>query len=178
MTDKKLISRLKSSPEEGLRECVLTYSAYVLKICRIKLSGSFSGEDTEEAVSDIFFKFYRYGLKSGFEISSVRGLLSVIAARHCDDMLRAKYRRPETVSLEELDKELYDSGGFGEGESELAAALHSLGRRDEEIFIRKYYLSQKSKEIAADLGMTQNTVDKHISRGLEKLRKKLKEEDL
>lgn len=176
MTDKKIIALMRSSPERGLEEAVLEYSAYLLKICRIKLSGKCSPEDIEEAVSDIFFKFYKYCLKNADTLQTARGLLSVIAARHCNDILRKKYRGVDTVSFEELDFTLSDSGGFGEGDEELSEALHKLGKTDEEIFIRKYFLGQKSSEIAYDLGLKTNTVDKRISRGLEKLKKILKEE--
>jgi len=176
MTDKRLIALLRSTPERGLRETVLTYSAYVMKICRIKLSGSCPQEDIEEAVSDIFFKLYRTLQKNGGDIRTLRGLISVIAARHCNDILRRKYRTAETVSLDELGAEIPDSGGFGEGDNALANALHRLGSLDEEIFLRKYFYGQISSEIAGDLGLKTNTVDKRISRGLEKLRRILKEE--
>ena len=177
MTDKKIAALMHTSPERGLEVAVLQYSAYVLKICRIKLSGICSDEDIEEAVSDVFFSFYRYAIKASSGLKTARGLLSVIAARHCNDILRKKYRNAETVSLEDLDKEIPDNGGFGEGDYDLACALHKLGSTDEEIFLRKYFYGQKSSEIAADLGMKTNTVDKRISRGLDRLRSILKEDN-
>ena len=177
MTDKRIAALMLTSPETGLQEAVLQYSAYVLKICRIKLSGICSEEDIEEAVSDVFFKFYTYCKSSSRKLNTARGLISVIAARHCNDMLRKKYRSSDTVSLEDLDKEISDPGGFGEGDYDLACALHRLGSKDEEIFLRKYFYGQKSSEIAYDMGLKTNTVDKRISRGLEKLRTFLKEDD-
>ena len=86
MTDKELIVKLKNSPPDGLVAVVDRYTAYVLKIARTKLDGICSSEDIEEAVSDIFFKFYQTGQKCGFEIRSVRAYLSVIAERHCTDV--------------------------------------------------------------------------------------------
>ena len=177
MNDKRIAALMRSSPERGLEEVVMQYSAYVLKICRIKLSGICSDEDIEEAVSDIFFKFYNCCKRSADGLKTARGLLSVIAARHCNDMLRKKYRSADTVSLEELDTQIADDKGFGEGDYDLACALHKLGSTDEEIFLRKYFYGQKSSEIAADLGMKTNTVDKRISRGLDRLRSILKEDN-
>ena len=52
MTDKKIITLMRSSPENGLEEAVLLYSAYVLKICRIKLSGKCNEEDIEDMTQD------------------------------------------------------------------------------------------------------------------------------
>ena len=103
MTDKRIAALMLTSPETGLQEAVLQYSAYVLKICRIKLSGICSEEDIEEAVSDVFFKFYTYCKSSSRKLKTARGLISVIAARHwrrgripifsrCCRRLRAKPR--------------------------------------------------------------------------------------
>ena len=55
----------------------------------------------------------------------------------------------------------------------LLEALKSLGQPDAEIFVRKYYLAQTAREIAAALGMKENTVDQRVARGLRKLRKRL-----
>ena len=41
-----------------------------------------------------------------------------------------------------------------------------------------YFLGQKSREIARDLNMKTNTVDKKISRGLKKLRAILEKEEM
>ncbi len=48
--------------------------------------------------------------------------------------------------------------------------IHSLGEPDSEIFIRRYYRGQSTKEIAEVFNLKENTVDKRISRGLKKLR--------
>ena len=58
MTDNELIMLLKNDPEKGLSEVVGKYSGYVYKIAYGKLSGVCRREDIEEAVSDIFMKFY------------------------------------------------------------------------------------------------------------------------
>lgn len=175
MTDKKITALMRSSPERGLEEAVLQYSGYLLKICRIKLTGRCTPEDIEEAVSDIFFKFYLYCKKNADSLQTVRGLLSVIAARHCNGILRKSYKTPDTVSLDELEYTIPDDTDRSEGDEDLANALHRLNKTDEEIFLRKYFFGQKSSEIASDLGLKTNTVDKRISRGLEKLRTILKE---
>ena len=52
----------------------------------------------------------------------------------------------------------------------LIDAVKSLGEPDSSIVIRKYYFGQKSREIAADLGMTTGAVDTRLSRAVNKLR--------
>ena len=77
----------------------------------------------------------------------------------------------------------YESEGYDrthmrmpECQNRLIEAVAALGRPDSEIFMRKYFYGQKSREIAEELGMKTNTIDKIVSRGLVKLRKILKEE--
>ena len=53
---------------------------------------------------------------------------------------------------------------------ELLEALEGLGEPDREIFLRKYYLGQRTKEIARALNLRENTVDQKVGRGLKKLR--------
>lgn len=55
--------------------------------------------------------------------------------------------------------------------------MAALGRPDSEIFMRKYFYGQKRRDIAEELGMKTNTVDKIVSRGLVKLRKILDEQE-
>ena len=59
--------------------------------------------------------------------------------------------------------------------SDLIDAIKQLGEPDEQIFIRKYYLGEKNKDIAKDLGMNISTLNMKLSRGLKKLKKILEE---
>ena len=58
-----------------------------------------------------------------------------------------------------------------ESNSELIEAIKSLGEPDSEIIIRKYYLHQSSKDISKDIGIKVNTIDKKVSRCIQKLKK-------
>ena len=177
MTDKELIVKLKSSPHDGLAAVVDRYTAYVMKIARTKLGGICSSEDIEEAVSDIFFKFYKTGLECGFEIRSVRAYLSVIAGRHCTDVFRRAVSAPDILPLEDAGETAAEDMSY-DTRSALAEAVKKLGEPDTSIFIRKYFFGQKTKEIAEELHLNPKAVDKRVSRGLVKLRKILKEDEL
>ena len=174
MSDKELIELLKRSPEQGLAEVVIRYTAYVMKIVRVKLDNICTQEDMEEIVSDIFFSFYQQGRKCSFEIRSLRAYISLIAERRCIDAFRQHIRRENTVSLDDTDcmsvptdNDNYDM---------LAEEIKKLGEPDTSIFIRKYFYGQKTADIAKELQMKPNTVDKRISRGRVKLRKIMEEE--
>ena len=169
MNDEQLLGALRSDPQKGLEAVVRQYSGYVLKIARVKLGDVCTREDIEEAVSDIFLKFYKAGSERGFELRSVRGLLSVIAARHCTDIFRVKKNAVETVGFDELENLIAEDKDMNV--PDLAAAVKSLGEPDSFIFIRKYWFGQKNADIARELGMSPGALNTRVSRGLDKLRK-------
>ena len=176
MTDMEILGLLKEHPAEGLEAAVKQYTAYVFRIAGIRLGAVCTREDIEEAVSDIFLKFYTAGLKNGFEFESVRGCLSVIAGRHCINMFNKQCRKVNAeIPLDEII-ELPLPDNENELGRRLTDAIEKLGEPDSEIFLRKYFFGQKTADIAKELRMRPNTVDKRISRGLVRLRKILEEE--
>lgn len=174
MTDIEIIELLKSSPQNGLAALINRYSAYVYKIVYTKLGSIYSEQDIEETVSDIFLKFYRASQKDGFQIRSLRGYLSLIAERHCIDIFRVKKERIEEVSFDDIADTIASEEEI-QPDTELYDALLALGEPDTTIFIRKYFFGQKTSDIAKEMKMKANTVDKRVSRGLVKLRKMLEE---
>ncbi len=173
MEDKELIGLLKSEPQRGLEQTVRKYNAYVYKIARTRLGSVCAKEDIEEAVSDIFAAFYFSGRKTGFEMDSVIAFLSVIARRHCCNVFLRQSGKADDLPLDELENILPDRPD--EDMSAVTNAVDSLGEPDRSIFIRKYFLGQKNKDIAKELHMKTNTVSKRISRGLLKLKEILEE---
>ena len=63
----------------------------------------------------------------------------------------------------------------GDTADELAALVAALEPPDREIFLRKYYLMQSSREIAAALDLRVSTVNTRLSRGRDRLRRQLQE---
>ena len=102
MNDNELLELLRSEPERGLAQIVVNYSAYVYTIAYSRLSDVCSREDIEEVVSDIFLNFYNIGKQNGFEIRSVKAMLSVIAKRRCIDSLRSQSNREQMASYDDL----------------------------------------------------------------------------
>ena len=76
----------------------------------------------------------------------------------------------ENKQYEDMNTNIEQSVIQKEEQEYLLKAMDSLCEPDREIFIRKYYMGQKTKEIAAALNLLDNTVDKKVSRGLKKLR--------
>ncbi|MBP3272204.1 MAG: sigma-70 family RNA polymerase sigma factor [Ruminococcus sp.] len=175
MTDKELVRKLKTDPQTGLAAVIDRYTAYLLKIARIKLDGLCTDEDIEEAVSDVFFIFYKKGQQCGFDIRSVRAYLSLIAERHFTDVFRRQIKRPDDIPIDDLSETLPDRQS-GEENTAVAEAIKKLGEPDTSIFMRKYFFGQKTADIAKELHLRPKTVDKRISRGLVRLKKLIEEE--
>ena len=176
MQDAELLHMLQTKPEEGVRELIRSYSGYVYTIIKNKLSGCGTHEDFEEAVSDVFVRFYEWVRKHPSECRSIRAVLAVIAKRQAIDRFRALTKLPPVESYEELLTEQPDSGASPEASVTLMMLVQALGEPDSEIILRRYYFGQSSIEIAAALGLKPNTVDQKLSRALKKLRAIWKED--
>ena len=57
----------------------------------------------------------------------------------------------------------------------VGALVAAMAPPDRDIFLRKYYLLQSGKEIAAALGMSVESVNTRLSRGRDRLRRELTE---
>ena len=177
MNDTELLELLGSSPQEGLAAVIGQYSAYVYKIAYNRLFGVCTKEDIEEAVSDIFMKLYSSVSEKGVKPRSVCAYLSVIAQRHCTDILRRQKANGQHISLDEIENIIPDDEITADS-GQIMQALKRLGEPDTEIFVRRYYLGQPVKQIALEMNMKTDTLNKRLSRGLKKLRKILEEEGL
>ncbi len=171
--DKKILDLLKNKPEKGLEKLIDTYSGLVYTIIYNKLSQYFSVEDIEECVSSVFHEAYQNRSAIDLKKGTLKAYIAVLSKRRAIDLFR-KNRKHVTnlVSLETQDLEDCTAEDEVDAETKdmLIRAIKALGEPDSEIFIRKYYLGQNSKEISGLMGIQQNTIDKRLSRGLSKLR--------
>ncbi|RII35274.1 sigma-70 family RNA polymerase sigma factor [Clostridium chromiireducens] len=176
ISDIELLKLLHDKPEEGLKVMMDSYMALIYTIILNKLSGTYSKEDIEECVSDVFFQVFHYKNRIDLEKGSIKAFLAVVAKRKAIDMYR-KNKNNNHIPIEDLPEDLYsmvddvaNSLLLKESKSVLINAIKSLGEPDSEIVIRKYYLYQSSKDISSDLGIKVNTIDKKVSRCIQKLK--------
>ena len=155
------------------------YMALIYTIIFNKLSSMYSKEDIEECVSDVFFEVFRYRNRIDLQKGSIKAFLAVIAKRKAIDMYR-KNKNNNHIPIDDISQSLYtaedevaDSILLNESNLELIDAIKSLGEPDSEIIIRKYYLRQSSKDISKNIGLKVNTIDKKVSRCIQKLKKVL-----
>jgi RNA polymerase sigma-70 factor (ECF subfamily) len=179
ISDIELLKLLHSRPEVGLKAMMDNYMALIYTIIYNKLSGIYSKEDIEECVSDVFFEVFHYKNRIDLQKGSIKAFLAIIAKRKAIDMYR-KNKNNNHVPIDDVSQDLYsvvddvaDSILLKESNLELINAIKSLGEPDSEIIIRKYYLYQSSKDISKNLGLKVNTIDKKVSRCMQKLKKVL-----
>ena len=174
MDDRELLRILETDPESGIRQMMQRYAALAYSIVAGRAGSAASAEDIEECVSDVFFEVYRQRERFDPEKGSLRAFISVVARRRAINLFRKTARdalRRADIPLPEGETDSFEETLIGaEERRSLIEAVRSLGEPDSQIIFRRYYFGQRSKEIAADLGMTPGAVDTRLSRALGKLR--------
>ena len=175
MKDRELTRLLQAHPEEGLEAAMLEYAPLVKGVlCRILPQNPC---DREECMADVFVALWRSAAKLEAARTPLRPWLAVAARNRGIDCYNAG-RPPETVTREVgLAR---PRGGGAEVVRATPAAADLVGALvaamtppDRDIFLRKYYLLQSGKEIAAALGMSVESVNTRLSRGRDRLRREL-----
>lgn len=178
LRDDEIVRLLTLKPEKGLEKLMDGYTGLAFSIVYGKLSNICSKEDIEECVSDIFYEIYKNRDSIDPEKGSLKALLCVISKRKAIDLYRKAIRQNQKLPAEEMENEPAGGDNYGvetavinnETKNLLISEIKALGEPDSEIIIRKYYFGQSTKLIAKDLRLKENTVDKKVSRGLNKLR--------
>ena len=133
--------------------------------------------DVEECIADTFVSLWRHAATLEQQKTPLRPWLLVTARNKGIDRYHALCRHAALSLDEELGQTLGEVAEFDRATSDAAdwagALVAAMDPPDREIFLRKYYLLQSSKEIARALGMTEGTVNTRLSRGRERLRRQL-----
>lgn len=172
LQDMELMNTLKSSPDIGLEYLMEQYAGIVFSIIKGKLFTVGTEEDIKEDVSDVFMMFYQQLDQIDLAKGSIKTYLAVMAKHKGIDLYRKLGKSVELNTSMELVKEQFDEQFEDkrvnlenkvidkEQKKVLLEAIDKLGEPDKEIFIRKYYMDQKSKEIAETMNLKVNTDDK------------------
>ncbi len=179
MEDEKLLALLRKDPEAGMERLMDQYAGLVYAVVRGRLPASLCvSTDAEDCVADVFSAFYTRLSDYDPSLSGIRTYLCVLARNIAADCVRKRGKQGEAIPLDDEAclLQLADSAPVEEcaAEEELRkevfAAIRALGKPDADILLRKFYLSQSSKEIADALGLTVSNVDTRTHRALNKLR--------
>ncbi len=179
MQDGELLKKLHKNPDTGMKLLIDQYAGLVYAVVRSKLPAAvFSAADIEICVADAFSEFYCDLSKYNPAAGSIKSWLCIIAKHNALDYVRRYYKEADMVSLDDEASHVeYGHSCSLEGDfedkwvrMELMKCIKNLGEPDCEIIVRKFYLSQSSKEIADRLNMTVSNVDTRTHRAIKKLR--------
>jgi RNA polymerase sigma-70 factor (ECF subfamily) len=175
-----LLERIAAGDERAVRECMDRYGGLVWTLAR---RFSESAADAEDASQEIFLEIW----KSADRFDAARGteslFITTLARRRLIDRLRARKRKPPT---EVYDEHEGDNAVAAEGSAEAAfftseittarAALAELDAGERETLLLGIVEGMTHSEIAAHTSRPLGTVKTQLRRGLEKVRRKLREE--
>ena len=185
MSDMELIEEIRKDPSQGMIRLIDAYSATVFGAVNSRLNGVCSYDEIEACVSLVFTEFY-FGLKK-FDCRrcSIKTYLCALARNKAIEEFRRATRYSLRVRADDdLLIEIPDSFDLENlterplSERQLLRAVDALGNPDSRIIIRRYFYAQSSKQIAHEMGMTDASVRKRISRSLARLREMLRDEPL
>ena len=174
MGDRELIKLLKKNPAKGFDRLTAQYGGLLYMLIRGRLSLSRHGSsEIEDLVADTLSDFYLHLKDFRPERCSIKSYLCVIARNKATDAQRKE--KIAELPLEDAEDMIDVADDIEETDlrEQLLREINALGKPDSVIIIRKYYLGQPSKDIAAALDMTPANVDTRAHRAIKKLKKAL-----
>ena len=128
-------------------------------------------EDAEDAVQDVFLKYYRKQPTFADEDHEKAWLIRV-AVNHCKDILRRRKLR-EFIPFSEVEELLAEKEAEAD-DSGVLQAIFELADRYRIVMILHYLEGYPVKEVARLCGISQSAVKMRLSRGREQLKERLK----
>lgn len=167
--DEKIVGLILSGQDEGLKLLQQRYFGLMHYIVQNILHDT---GDTEECISDICMKVWHSIESYSSEKSKFSTWLTVIARNTALNYLNRNQRSCEELKEDTAKTSSPEEEVFRREQIEsLKEAISTLSSQEQHLFYRKYYYLQQTAQIAAELGMTQRSVEGKLYR----LRKKLKE---
>jgi len=175
LTEKRLLARVAAGDSRALAEIIKTYSTYVRTIAANITIPPLQREDVEEVASDAFLAVWDHAAE--IEEGKLKAYLAAVTRNLAKNKLRYLHL---SVPLEEeymiltvpgLEEELLEK----DIRQLTRQAVENLPEPDRSIFMRYYFLYQKTEDIAAALELNPAAVRQRLSRGREKLKKHLEE---
>lgn len=169
-TDAAILAALKAEPQTGLAMLLEAYGGLIHAVVRRVLPRN--PEDAEECISDVLVAAWQNAdTLAGTPGRPLQGWLALTARNTAIDRYRQLCRRPGSEPLDEtFASDWMLEPRTTEGEDCIAELVAALPQPDREIFLRRYYLLEPSRSIAAALGMNEHAVNVRLSRGRARLK--------
>ena len=178
ISDPEILKLIRDNPSEGLSVVLDTYGGSIKTIC-VNILGRNSTQDIEECISDILTQLWQSAPRIDLTKGSLRSYLYGIARHKAVDRRRKNRADFAAVPAEEADlftvKEPADELEQQEQARMIQDAVDSLPWPDREIFIQRYFLFCRVKDIARNLEITPKAVENRLYRGKAALKQRLME---
>ena len=136
-----------------------------------------SREEAEDLTQQTFERALAHWGEFDDRRATITTWLLAIARNLVVDHYRARSRRPQTVSLDELSEAQLETTGYTDPSMgvgpELESALVALGERERELIALRYGADLSGPQIALVTGLTVANVQQILSRSLRRLRAEL-----
>jgi len=170
MDERRTLRRIRTGDSGALGAVIEQYAPYVYAIARNIVEPPLQPEDVEEISADVFVQLWKNA--ADVQEGKLKAWLAAVTRNKAKDRLRSLHI-PAPLDEEVLELSLPgpEDGVVRQELRQLAKeAVDALPEPDRSIFLRRYYLYQKTDEIAAELGMNPATVRTRLARGRDKLR--------
>lgn len=176
MNDDKLIKLIKNNPSKGLSVAIDKYGPLV-KTIAVRIIGYENKQDIEECVSDVFLELWKSIDNFNCDKGILKNYIISIARHTAINTYNRKLNKNELLPLEEndleLDIDLTNEVSNSINKNIIKETLESLPYPDKDIFIKRYYLFESVKEIAASLNINPKAVENKLYRCKTKLKETL-----
>lgn len=168
---KELIRKAKKGDEEAFTQIILHISDDLYKIARTRISNE---EDIADAIQETMIEIYK-SIKKLKDEEKLKKWVIKILINKCNRIYRRKYKKSD-LSMEEynfdnMDLDSANSINKLESEINFFDIIKNLNY-EERIIIILYYMEEYSvKEIKEILNMNENTINTHLYRARQKIKK-------
>lgn len=175
MTEEILLSHLRKGDSRALNSIIARYGPYVQTIAANITIPPLQREDVEEVASDVFLALWNHAEE--VEVGKLKAWLAAVTRNTAKNKLRSNHfalpLEEDCFILEVPDVE--DALLEQELQRLTREAVDALPEPEHQIFVRHYFLYQKTAEIAQALGLNASTVRSKLLRGREKLKEYMRE---
>jgi len=145
------------------------YNRYGEMLFRVCFSMLRSREDAEDAVQDVFLKYFT-DPKAFNDPEHEKAWFIRVTTNYCKDVMRKRTVR-SAVGLDEIN-ELEDYG-IEKDSGEVLNSIFALPEKYRTVFVLHYLEEISVADVAKSLGLSQSAVKMRLSRGREILKEKL-----
>ncbi len=167
----KIVEMIKEQEEKGIELLQQHYSGMMHYIVGHILPNP---KDIEECISDICMKVWHSIESYAPEKGKFSTWLTAISRNTALNYQKRGLREHEELKEESIHTPSLEDDILRREQAEaLKRAILTLSPEEQHIFYRKYYYLQQTAQIAAELGMTQRSIEGKLYRLRKKLQKEL-----